>query len=273
MPDLGAIACGHPVTAAAAEEILLDGGNAFDAVIAAQLTACVAEPVLASLGGGGFLLAQPAAGPATVYDFFVQTPLVKRAAGEVDFYPIHADFGTTTQEFHIGLGAVATPGMVAGMFEFHRTLATLPMARLATPAVRAAREGVEVNVLQASIFEIVRPIYRATAEARDGYDPVHERGLLVQADLGDTIEALAREGSELFYPGEVGARLSRLCTEQGGHLTANDLTSMIDALKVFEPQAFHFQVLKNRSITPLVWGSCTKAGEFLKPINFSSVQF
>ena len=40
----GAVACGHPLTAAAAVEVLRDGGNAFDAVIAAQLTACVAEP-------------------------------------------------------------------------------------------------------------------------------------------------------------------------------------------------------------------------------------
>ena len=117
MRDVGAIACGHPVTANAAAEILLDGGNAYDAVIAAQFAACVAEPVLASLGGGGFLLAHPGHGTPTVYDFFVQTPIRKRPANEVDFYPINVDFGTTTQEFHIGLGAAAVPGVVAGMFE------------------------------------------------------------------------------------------------------------------------------------------------------------
>jgi len=53
----GAVACGHPTTAAAAMQILEAGGNAFDAAIAAQFAACVAEPVLTSLAGGGFLLA------------------------------------------------------------------------------------------------------------------------------------------------------------------------------------------------------------------------
>lgn len=50
MPPPGAIATGHPVTSAAAAEILCEGGNAFDAIIAAHFTACVVEPVLASLG-------------------------------------------------------------------------------------------------------------------------------------------------------------------------------------------------------------------------------
>jgi len=52
----GAIAAGHRVTAEAAKEILKDGGNAFDAIIAAHFCACVVEPVLASLAGGGYML-------------------------------------------------------------------------------------------------------------------------------------------------------------------------------------------------------------------------
>ncbi|MDP6346313.1 MAG: gamma-glutamyltransferase, partial [Alphaproteobacteria bacterium] len=70
----GTIAAGDPVTVAAAAEILEDGGNAFDAALAALFAACVAEPVLCSLGGGGFLLAQPGEGAAVLYDFFCQTP-------------------------------------------------------------------------------------------------------------------------------------------------------------------------------------------------------
>ena len=49
----GVVAAGHEVTARAARDILAEDGNAFDAVLAAMLAACVAEPVLASLGGGG----------------------------------------------------------------------------------------------------------------------------------------------------------------------------------------------------------------------------
>jgi gamma-glutamyltranspeptidase/glutathione hydrolase len=116
----GIVAAGHPQTAAAAQEILADGGNAFDAVVAAHFAACVAEPVLASLGGGGFLLARTAAGERHLYDFFTQTPRTKRPVSEVDFRPILADFGTATQEFHIGLGAIACPGSVKGLFRIQR---------------------------------------------------------------------------------------------------------------------------------------------------------
>ena len=84
----GAVAAGHAATAEAAAFALREGGNAFDAVIAAHWTACVAEPVLTSLGGGGFLLAQPESGPACVYDFFAQTPMQKLPAADIDFHPI-----------------------------------------------------------------------------------------------------------------------------------------------------------------------------------------
>ena len=66
----GVVAAGHEETARAAEIILRSGGNAFDAVIAAHLTACVVEPVLSSLAGGGFLLAHTAEEKNTLYDFF-----------------------------------------------------------------------------------------------------------------------------------------------------------------------------------------------------------
>ena len=49
MTAKGVIAAGHPETAAAAAAILAEGGNAFDAVLAAVYTACAVEPVLSSL--------------------------------------------------------------------------------------------------------------------------------------------------------------------------------------------------------------------------------
>ena len=222
MRELGAVACGHPVTAAAAEEILLEGGNAFDAVVAAQFAACVCEPVLCSLGGGGFLLAHPRGAPAVVYDFFAQTPGRRRPDADLDFFPIRADFGTTTQEFHIGVGSVAAPGAIRGMFEIHCDLGTLPMERLVVPAVAAARDGVAINELQASIFEIVGPIYRATREATQTYAAVEEGALLRQPALAGTLEALARTGPELFYEGEIAAAITDLCSKEG-HLDREDL--------------------------------------------------
>ncbi|TNF85898.1 MAG: gamma-glutamyltransferase [Gammaproteobacteria bacterium] len=218
MSTTGAVACGHPLTADAAIQILEAGGNAFDAAIAAQFTACVAEPVLTSLAGGGFLLAKPADGEATLLDFFTHSPRERLGSAEA-LYAIDADFGTATQTFHIGPGSIATPGTVAGMFAAHERFARLPMTELVLPAVRAAREGLIIDDFQGGILDIVRPIYAEGlyAEARTGIQ-------FHQEALADSLSSLAEEGAELFYAGEIGARLAELCRNGGGHLSRDDLT-------------------------------------------------
>jgi gamma-glutamyltranspeptidase / glutathione hydrolase len=226
----GVVAAGHPETAKAAEAVLREGGNAFDACLAAHLTACIAEPVLTSLGGGGFLLARTAAGREVVYDFFPQTPRRRRDPGTVDFYPIQADFGTVTQEFHIGFGSIATPGTVKGIFAVHRDLGSLPMARIVEPAARCAREGIAINALQAYTLSVVGPIYSANAACRALYgsrtDPARLLGegeVLRIPEFADALEALAAEGEDLFYRGAMAQRIVRDSRQQGGHLTAADL--------------------------------------------------
>ena len=205
------------------------GGNAFDAAIAALAAACAAEPVLSSLGGGGYALARPASGSTRVYDFFVHTPSRRGALADLDFYPIEADFGTTTQEFHIGHGTIATPGMVAGLFRLHADLARLPMGELLAPAEQWAREGVVITEFQAYLFDVVKATYLASDATRDIFSSNREPQRLVcpgeilrQTDLADSLEILAREGPDLFYRGEMAERLARLL-RSGGQLQRRDL--------------------------------------------------
>jgi gamma-glutamyltranspeptidase/glutathione hydrolase len=227
----GVVAAGHPKTAQVAQRILAAGGNAFDAVLAAHLAACVTEPVFTSLGGGGFLLAHTADGRDRLYDFFAHTPIRRRCREELEFYPIVADFGTATQEFHIGMGAIATPGFVKGLFRIHRELCSLPMAAIAEPAIALARQGVRVNVLQRYAFEVVSKIYQAHPTARRIYasrvvpsDLVHRGELLRLPQLAETIETLARAGERWFYHGEIARCIARNSREAGGHLTELDLS-------------------------------------------------
>ena len=53
------VSAGHPLTTAAASEILLAGGNAFDAGVAAMLVGGVVEQDLYGLGGEGLVLVYP----------------------------------------------------------------------------------------------------------------------------------------------------------------------------------------------------------------------
>ncbi|GMQ97054.1 MAG: gamma-glutamyltransferase [Gammaproteobacteria bacterium] len=241
MTAKGAIAAGHKLTADTAELILHEGGNAFDAAVAAHFTACVAEPVLCSLGGGGFLLAYGPLQDPVMYDFFTQTPHYKQPSDALEFYPVQADFGTAIQEFHIGQGSVATPGCIKGLFEIHHDLCTIPMRELVTPAVTYARGGVCLNELQAYIFSIVSPIYLASDDTRALFESSRESGRVIQKgetlyqrQLADTMEALAYEGDDLFYRGEIAALITRQCTELGGHLTRDDLN--------------HYQVIRRKPL-------------------------
>src|SRR5262245_63362168 len=107
----GVVAAGHELTASAAAEILEDGGNAFDAALAATFMTFVAEAVFSSPGGGGFLMARRGGSDSVrLFDFFTVTPRKRRPENAVEFFPICADFGPAKQEFHIGLGSSATPG-------------------------------------------------------------------------------------------------------------------------------------------------------------------
>jgi gamma-glutamyltranspeptidase/glutathione hydrolase len=194
--------------------------------------ACVAEPILASFGGGGFLLVRPAAGgPAApvVFDFFGQTPKTRLPPDEIDFVPVEADFGSTRQAFHIGMGAVATPGVVKGLFAAHRALGRMPMREVVAPAVALARRGVETTPMQAYMARVVGAILKHTPESFALLVSPERPGELVQAgevyrlpEVADLLEILAIEGEDLFYRGEIAARIALGC-RRGGQLTMADL--------------------------------------------------
>ncbi len=235
----GAVAAGHPLTAEAALEALDAGGGAADAVVAAMAAACVVEPVLASLGGGGFLLWAPAAGTPRVYDFFVDTPRHPKPADALDFHAAVCDFGTVTQSFHIGRGAIATPGMIPGLVQIQGDLCHLSLARLLRPAIRFAREGFVISELQGYVFSIVEPILANSSELDALYRGRDGRRLtagdrLCQPALADSLELLAHEGSRPFREGEPARALLELAGA-GGHLEAADLA----AARVLVRQPLH----------------------------------
>ena len=225
----GIVAAGHRLTAEAAEHVLRDGGNAFDAALAGLSAACVAEPLLASLGGGGFMLAQPAGAPVRAYDFFTHTPRQRRPENEMDFYSVLVDFGSATQEFHIGRGSIAVPGTIRGLFDIHRDLGTLPMRVLMEPAVGYATDGFEVSSFHAYVMKLLTEIFTATAPAARLFASANREEELVSEgdqlrlpELGDVLDVLSREGADLFYRGEIGQTFTA-DMEEGGHITREDL--------------------------------------------------
>ncbi len=203
------------------------GGNAFDAAIAAAFTACVTESVLTSLAGGGFLLAHTAGGSNHLFDFFCQTPQAKSIKGELDFYPIEANFGDAVQEFHVGLGSMAVPGVLAGLLEVHQRFGRLPLEAITAPARHWAIHGTRIGPFRAYCFQILAPILMATPTAKAIYAP--EGTLLGQGDqfylpeFADVLDHLVATGNDLLCRGELAQRLIQDCQHQGGYLRQADL--------------------------------------------------
>lgn len=217
--ECGAVSSGHHLTSQATKSVMMKGGNAFDGAIAAAFMACVCEPVLASPGGGGFAHIRTGS-QRQLIDFFAQTPVAKRL-GKPDFVEVNADFGTATQQFHIGNASSATPGFLPGLKLLYENFAVLPLETLLQPAIDAARSGVEVTTFQSYLASVVAPILTYSPESRILFAPAGN--LLATGEkfynrqISDFFESVAANEFD-------GFPVDAVLTDQnsGGHLTPAD---------------------------------------------------
>ncbi len=221
-----AVASGHYLTSQAASSILEQGGNAYDAILAAMMMSFVAEPLLSSPGGGGFMLAGPVDEAPLAYDFFAHTPYIHPTEINqlsVDFYPIQGDFGDRQQEFHIGATSCALPLVIAGLYTIHQQLATLPLDQLAQPAIQTAKNGLKINQQQASVAQILQPIIQSTTAAQQLYANMEQGMTWKNPQLAAFLDSLSRqEDQQWFYQGPV---MKDVCSQTGVLLTHKDCQS------------------------------------------------
>lgn len=273
----GTIAAGHQKTAQAGIEIFNLGGNAFDAAVAAILASFVTESALTSAAGGGFLLAHTNTNKNILFDFFTQTPRQKKLNSKLDFYPVKIIYGDAAQEFHIGLGSMAVPGNIAGIFHVHKKLGRLPFKVVAEPAIHYAKTGVEVGDFQAYCLTILKEIMISSPEARQVYAPNNHLLQLGETifmpHFADTLAYLAQTGVKEFYKGEIAHKLVKDCQDYGGYLTLQDLKDY----QVIEREPLQINYRGNTFLTnppPSSGGVLTAfALELLSKLDLDSVGF
>jgi gamma-glutamyltranspeptidase/glutathione hydrolase len=163
-------------------------------------------------------------------DFFVEA--AGRGADVDARAPLHAvdvSFGDAHQIFNVGPSSVGCYGVPAGIEAAAARFGTLPLADLAAPAAKLARDGVPLNAQQAYIFEILGGIVTATPEAAALHAPgghvLREGETFRNAELADALERLGRDGAAPFYPGDVADAVVAWLEERGGVLTRADLAS------------------------------------------------
>ena len=219
-----AVAAGHPATVDAGIEILEDGGNAADAAVAASLASCVAETVMTGLLGGGHA-AVFWEGEVRMLDFFCTVPGLGVERREVELLQLEVPFGTELIHYAVGIGSCAVPGVLPGLDELWRARGSLPWPRLVEPALRLAREGVEMPPAHASCLAMLAPvmtmregarIYSAESRLLEAGERLEQPGL---------VRALALVADEGAASPTLQDALLGLMEERGGLVTRDDLSS------------------------------------------------
>ncbi|MEM9195723.1 MAG: gamma-glutamyltransferase [Myxococcota bacterium] len=193
----GVVAAGDPQTADAGATLLRAGGNAVDAAVGMALAACVAEPLLCSVGGGGMMTVFLTEADPLVFDFFPAAPELRREdlTTELAFHGTELDFGSAVQTFHIGRGSVAAPLVLDGLAEAQGRYGRLGLATVTAPAIALCRDGVIVTPATASVFELLWGIVAsdpktAALYSGDGQPPT-EGTRLKNPALAQTLEDFA----------------------------------------------------------------------------------
>ena len=211
-------------------ETLKNGGNAVDAAVATAFALAVTWPSAGNIGGGGFLVYHGEDGHATTFDFREKAPL----AATEEMY-LGVDGRVVNNSNHFGPLAVGVPGTVAGLWQAHEALGSLPWADLVEPAVQLAREGIPITyTLQRSFAGNAGrfrqyPSSAAVFFKTDG--SLYELGdTWVQPDLAATLELIRDQGRDGFYAGENARRLAQFMSDIGGIITEEDL-AMYEAVE------------------------------------------
>jgi gamma-glutamyltranspeptidase/glutathione hydrolase len=230
-PHKSAIASAYPLASRAGQEILSQGGNAFDAAVAVSAALAVVEPTSSGLGGGGFyLLHRQADGFETMLDAREKAP----GGSSRDMYLDKAGNPIANASTY-GPLAAAIPGEPAVFEYLARRFGKLPLRQSLAPAIRLARDGFPLYARLQGAIRYKRDMLLRSADVAkvfltaDGAVP--EVGAIIkQPDLAATFEAIAQQGAKGFYAGRVAEDLVSGVRASGGIWTLADLA----AYKVIE---------------------------------------
>lgn len=203
--------------------MLLDGGNAIDAAIAAAATLNVVEPMSTGIGGDMFAL---------VWIAREQKLYALNGSGR-------APAALTIQEVKMRGGKdemplmgwlpVTVPGAVDGWSQLLQRFGTKRFAEVLAPAIAYAENGFPVTELIAENFARLQPKLDMNPEAARVYmmrdEPPRVGQILKQPDLGKTLRALAQDGRDAFYRGAIADDIAKYSYKTGGFITKQDLAN------------------------------------------------
>lgn len=210
------VATSQPLAAQAGLRMLLKGGNAVDAALAAAMTLTVVEPTGCGLGSDAF---------AIVWDGRELHGLNASGRSPAGWTPER--FAGLAAMPERGWEAVTVPGAVAAWAALSARFGSLSLAEVAEPAIAYAREGFPVSPTIAGLWERGGRLLAAQPGFADTFLPggraPRPGEIFRNPDLARSLEAVAASGGEDFYRGDLAARIAACAARHGAALSAADL--------------------------------------------------
>jgi gamma-glutamyltranspeptidase/glutathione hydrolase len=200
--------------------VLKAGGNAVDAAVAVGFAMAVTHPFAGNIGGGGYMLVRMADGRAAFFDFRERAPEKATRNMYLDAK------GELTKDSIEGWRSSGVPGTVRG---FEMALAKFGKRKWAenmAPAVELASKGFPVSYAMAESLKgskslVSSPESKRIFQKNGAFFDVGDT--LVQPELAQTLERIAKNGPAEFYEGETATRFAAEMAKHGGIITVADL--------------------------------------------------
>ena len=218
----GVVVTQHYLATEIGENILTQGGNAYDAAIAVGFALAVVLPRAGNIGGGGFMVIYDEDSNDTyAIDYREKSP----AASFRDMYlDENGEFDILKSTF--GYNASGVPGTVHGFWNVHQRFGSLPWADLIQPAIILAERGFVMSDYMAQTLNNYSEKMSYYDETRNIFlrnYPNLKDSRLIQNDLAKTLKRIQKDGLNGFYSGETASLIAADMRENGGLITEQDL--------------------------------------------------
>jgi gamma-glutamyltranspeptidase / glutathione hydrolase len=215
----GIVAAENPLAAQAGAVVLARGGHAAEAAIAANAVMGVVAPMMNGLGGDLFAIVHDAATGAV---HGLNASGWSPAGTSIELLTARGMQAMPQNGIH----SATVPGAVSGWMALHAKFGRLPFGSLLPAAIAHAEEGFAVSEITALEWQgsVVQLRDRnATATFLPGGRAPAAGELFRNAGLARTLRAIAKDGGDAFYRGEVAQRILACSAEHGGAFAAADL--------------------------------------------------
>jgi len=217
----GAVATVDPIATDAAIHALKNGGNAFDAAVAAGLTLGVVNGYNSGIGGGCFVVARLANGKVMTLNGREQAP----AKAHRDMYLRNGKADTNLSQ--TGALAIGVPGALKAYAELSRNHGKLSFSTHLENAAKIAENGFAIPTAYAGRIRVkARDIRKFPAAAEILLDqngnPKRAGQILKQPDLANTYRQVAKHGTDWFYKGPFAEKTAAWMKSNGGIMSVGD---------------------------------------------------